>query len=373
MYISTALVLIITGFLERNEEVDRTLKALKLFAIWTVLFVCIGFNSWTPDYENYEIHFEQPDLGSDLTIYEPVFGLLMSFFRAFELQYSHFLLFCGFVIATLTTRIISLLTNQPLFAFSCYYLSPLFPNIVQTRSCLAFSIGLTAVLMARRRKSLGVIILTFASLIHVGVLPLYILIILNNGLYFLSCLRFLMLFLLIFAITYLIPVETIYSAAAEIHTKYEVLNEIYYSKINTIIYYAPVFLILIIPILDDYKNSLESEKESEMLGRMVSRKDIVTICKYAVLAMPLVLISRDFIRLSLNCLVFAYGYFLSRELKSATIDKWKNEVIQKIKLLSLVAIMYYCLNLHVNRGEYFEVIKNSFESNSMLKWITMQF
>jgi len=182
-----------------------------------------------------------------------------------------------------------------------------------------------------------------------------------------------MISLLLYLVLCLIPLDGVYEASMGMSSKFMTLSDISFSKQSTILYYAPVLLVFIISILVGGKPRRNLNNYLKQVEGRNSTDGVFKLCRFAVLTIPLTLVSRDFCRLSLNLLVFAYSYFLSGDFYTIKIDKWKDGLKLKIALLSLVVIVYYCLNLHVSHGEYFGVIRHSFESNLMLNWLGEQF
>jgi hypothetical protein len=354
------------GLLESAYNQSLETIKLKKIIVWAIIFTIVAFNSWSPDYDNYRQHFESAEFGDAPRILEPGFIWVMQGLNAIGVPFQGLLVFVGLVTATCQTKVLFSISRLPFLIFACNYMLPFFPNIVQLRSFIAFSLIMMALVMQNRQIKTSIVFALLAPLFHVGVIPLLPLFLIRKSILMTSSKIYWALLGVICIVGVLLPSQDARQIMIELNPKFSTLEEYSQTPLNTFILYSPIAIANVLLILHHEK----SKQKTITAPKIHERKtELIVFIKYATLTFPLVFVTRDFSRIIINFAVFAYGYLGIIAEEKPTVANSSRNALRRIGVLAFASVLFASQNLLVNGVENFQTIEKTFDSNHLFEYL----
>ncbi|TJZ60104.1 EpsG family protein [Sphingobacterium olei] len=367
MYYLIALFLLLLAFLEAVFK-NTILKLVFFYVAFAILFVLQAFNSWSLDQENYEGHFQYIYDESVRSTLEPAHILIIESVKFFGGSYADFVFLYGGLIMLCMFFFLKRISPLPAFVVSCLYIVPFYPNILQIRFFLAFSLFLIAILNFEKRKVVFYLFFVMAICSHFSLMIMAPFFLIRKFSFYENYIKTNILIFLGAMVLVFIPAGAILPLIQIVNPKYEYyLDLVSISRfLGTIALFLP-FFILSNFCLWHYKNRFKrienrvAEKYKNLLPltmQLIQYSNFIIIPQYFV---------RDFWRVSMNLSLFSFAY-----ISICIYYGWsKNYDISKVLLSRFliyiwVVFTFYLLFLMLNDGEYMTTIRRTIESNSVL-------
>lgn len=351
-------------------ESEFQFKGIRLFLFCSVcflFFVIQGFNTWSPDFENYIVHFEDIDneyVGKSL---EPMHIFLVYFVKAIGGNFTFFFTLYGFLIILFYMRVLNKLSPLPVFVLANFFLIPFFPNIVQIRFFLGMAFFMNAVLYEKNRFKFFVFLL-LAILSHYSFLVFLPFLILRKFSFFEDLKKNIVIVSVIAGLLFLVPNSLIEPYLVLINEKYVTYLDSNNSFSGTIVLFLPFFLANIFTL---YHYKKKYYKYNDYIP-VRYRQFIPIIIQLIHFSNYLILVQyfiRDFSRMSMNLYVLNLIYFsIILSFQKGNFDK-QRAFIYKALIFVWTLVCFSISFFLLNQGEYFEIIQKTFESNSIYGWL----
>ena len=369
MYYYLAVVLFILmlfeGFFNKVIVIQKT-----VFFITAILFIIIqGFNTWSPDMESYRIHFDDYDEDYVINSVEPLHIKIIEFVRWAGGDFKDFIFFYGLLIMSLFLFSIKKYSPLPVFLLLNFYFIPFFPDIVQIRVFLGFSVFLVA-LQYFNKNNIRFYVLYFISLLcHFALLIFLPFFFLRKMTFFSNQKNNNIIIITGSLLLLLVPKSFSEPLIVFINPKYSTFLEATSTYLGTIILFLPFFIINNIALyhFNTFYKNIKTEIDLKYRKNIPFFMQLIQYSNYMILPQYFI---RDFSRITMNLHILTLIYF-SYILYIGWSKKYNERKVVFYKSLFLVGsvLMFYFNFLLLNNGEYMEIIEKNFASNSILEKI----
>ena len=367
MYYFIALIFFLLSFFEAFFK-NTNIKLVFYYISFGLLFILQAFNTWSLDKENYEGHFYYISNDSLRASLEPMHIWIIELVKGTTGRFEDFIMLYGILIMFFLFFTVKRISPLPTFVISCIYIIPFYPDILQIRFFLAFSLFLVSILFFEKRKLVFYIFYGLAICSHFSLLIMIPFFIIrkfkfyenykkNNLIILFSC-----ILLTIVSSSVILPLVNLISPK---HAHYlELVSMTRF--LGTIALFLPFFLLNVFCIWH-YKNRFYqienkvSEKYRSIIPimiQLIQYSNFIIIPQYFV---------RDFFRVSMNLSILCYAY-----ISICIFYGWSHEYNTSRVFFSRFYIYiwgiftFYLLFLMLNNGEYMETVRRTIESNSIL-------
>jgi len=366
MYFFIFFLLFILTFLEFYLFKNKLLKIVSFIFVGFIFFSLLAFNIESPDLENYQFHYDNLDSDYVKIAIEPVIYYLMSFCNDIGFSFAQYQILLASLVIPLFLYSIYKYSPLPIFVLLNFYFIPFFPDIVQIRFFLGFSVFLYALQFFNNKKWLYYILLIFAILCHYSLILLLLFLIIKKFNWFKSQLRSNIIILLGMVFLLLIPRNIIDPWILLFNPKYLVYTDKEVGTfVGTIALFLPFFLINNIIIYFHSKNKLVNVTKIHTKNIPIFI-DLVRFANFTVLLQYFI---RDFSRITQNIHLILIIYLsIIIYLIKEKIVKFRMPIITlPIIIFFYTIFIFYIEFLMVNNFQYFEVIENTFSRNSLFQ------
>lgn len=184
MYFIIILIFIFLSYFEFYLDKKYFFRILTTFFAGLIFFILLGFNTYSPDLDNYKIHFADLDQDYIKLAVEPFIFFLMETCKNYGLTFEGYQLVFSFFTFSLFLYAIFKFSPFPTFVLFNFYFFPFFPDIAQMRFFLAFSVFLFSLQFYNEKKIYFYIFLILAILCHLSVIILLLFLLLRNFKFF---------------------------------------------------------------------------------------------------------------------------------------------------------------------------------------------
>ncbi len=362
MFFIISLLIGLFSFFEYQLSNIFKLRVFLLLIIAIIFFILFGYNSYSPDLENYKIHYDNFDQEYIKLRVEPAILILMKLSQYYGLNFQGYQILFAFL--TLSFFIYSIFKYSPLpiFVLFNFYFIPFFPDITQIRFFLGFSIFLYSLIYYQNNKLIYYLLFILSSMCHISLSILILFPFFRNLKFFKSQLSsnviILTLSILIMTIqkSAIAPLVFLFS---DKHDLYLESND--QTQIGTLILFIPFFIINNIIIVLDKKYSwrFESILEKKYLLNLKLLVDLIRFSNFVILFQLFV---RDFSRINYNLYVITIIYFTYL----IYYYKKKSKLIANFLIVFVILynlLLYYIQFYMLNNFQYYKIIKETYLSN----------
>lgn len=350
MYFVIAVFLFLLGIL---EIIYPKFKFLFLRISILLYFCIIGFNRWSPDYENYIRIFEKAEIYLKYKSYEIGFLKLIDILKKISINFYGFQIILSLIIIISLYKLLKNKSRYPVCCLSLYYLIPLYPNIVQLRQFLAFSFLYLALSLNlnSRMKGLYTIVTIFFHKSMFLILPIFYL---KKKKIFKNTKKYLFIVNLIFIFFIFLNIFNV-EKIVYLTLKFFGLTRYMESSLNQKTLIGDLFLIFPFFILSNIYFIFYSDLDKNDL-------EIVNYQKYIFIVFIFLLFYRDIIRFVYNIFFFYVIFYLNNLF-------YKKSKLKKIYIFLccyiVMIIIYYYQFLYINNGGYLEIISKTITTNGI--------
>jgi len=362
MFFLISILVGIFSYFEYHLSKIFKLRVFLLLIVGIFFFILFGYNSYSPDLENYKIHYDNFDQEYIKLRVEPAILMLMKVSQYYGLSFQGYQILFAFLTLSLFIFSIFKYSPLPIFVLFNFYFIPFFPDITQIRFFLGFSIFLFSLSYYQKNKLVYYLLLILSSMCHISLSILILFPIFRNFQFFKnqvsSNVIILTLSILIMTIqkSAIVPLVFLFS---DKHDLYLESND--QTQIGTLVLFIPFFIInnIIIFLDNKYSSRFEILLEKKYLLNMKLLVDLIRFSNFVILFQLFV---RDFSRINYNVYVIVIIYF------TYIIYYYKNRskliasfVIAAVILYNL--LLYYVQFYLLNNFQYFKVINETYLSN----------
>jgi len=348
---------------------EKYLFRMSLTFITSILFmVLLGFNSFSPDLDNYRIHYEDIDLEYIRLSIEPFMYYLMIISKNVGLSFEGYQLLFSLITFSFFTYSIFKYSPFPVFVFLNFFFIPFFPDITQARFFLGFTFFLFSLQFFNSKKWLFYFLLLIAILCHFSLLIVLVFLVIRRFKFFKSQFKSNSIIISGTALLLLIPQNNLEPLLILLNPKYSIYfdpnAEGLGTFIGTLALFIPFFILNNI-ILWHYHNRYSEDKILAKYSKNIPLFiELIQFFNYTILFQYFI---RDFSRITQNGLIIASIYV--SVVMYALIKEDKKPVAVVLAFVCYTIIIYYIQFLMVNKFQYFEVINQTFTSNHLFDYI----
>lgn len=367
MYFYICLIILLFSLFESIFKYQN--KAKKIFFIFSLilLFILIAFNTWSPDLESYKIHYKSYNEQFVKYSVEPLTLFIMKYANMLGFTFEQYQFFVAFIIIVLLYKSLVNYSPLPAFVLSCFYFIPFFPNVVQVRSFLAYSILIYALKFLNDKKIKFWTLFFLAFLAHYSVLIFLPLIFLRRFAFFKQVKT--NHYVIFFSVLLLLLVPKSFSEPliTYINPKYKLLLDQNNTFIGTLVLFIPFYIInsIVLNFHDkryktiEHKIDLKYKKVIPVLIELIQYANYTILFQYFIRDTSRITFLLHLSTLVYLSIVIFYGV-------SSVYSRQKVLFVRSMTLLWTVLIFYVNF-LMVNGGDYFKIIEKIFSSNSIFK------
>ncbi len=171
MYFFVILILCVLSFFEFKFKENYLFRILLSFLTASLFFTLMGFNSFSPDLENYRTHFDDLDQEYIQLAVEPFILFLMGTCKNMGLSFEGYQIFFSFFTFSLFAYSVFKYSPFPIFVTLNFFFHPFFfPDITQARFFLGFAFFLFSLQFFNSQKRVFYTLLLIAILCHFSLL-----------------------------------------------------------------------------------------------------------------------------------------------------------------------------------------------------------
>jgi hypothetical protein len=363
MYFLISLVFFVAMVFEFYGQKVYLFRVFLTILSALIFVVLSGFNSFSPDLENYKLHYEDIDQEYMKLILEPVIFYLMTFSKNIGLTFEGYQLLLSFIAYLLFGFSLFKYSPLPVFVFLNFFFIPFFPDIVQTRFFLGFAIFLFSLQFFYNKKWLFYILLLIAILSHFTFLVFVIFLLIRRFDFFKSQCKSNIVILLCVCFLSILPKNSTEHILLMINPKYIDYDGLV-TFAGTLVLFIPFFILNNV-ILWYHNKGFEIESIPKKYGLSIPLFiELLQFFNYMIILQYFI---RDFSRVTQNGLVVA-SIYISIIIHSLIISKriLFAEIIVLFTIFCSVTI-FITQFLIINRFEYFEVINKTVTSNRIFE------
>ncbi|MEN2415087.1 EpsG family protein [Flavobacterium mesophilum] len=329
-------------------------------------FILLGFNSFSPDLDNYKIHFQDLDQDYIKLAVEPFIFFIMETCKNMGLSFEGYQIM--FSLLTFSLFIFSIYKYSPLpvFVLLNFYFIPFFPDITQIRFFLGFTFFLFSLQFFNKRKWVFYSLIIIAILCHLSMVMMILFLLLRKFQFFKNQFKCNVIitvgtFLLLFIPKSIVnPLLNFIDPKLLIYAELDIVG----TFAGTIVLFFPFFIINngIIYFHKKYSAVYFSNLEEKYAKNIDLFIDLIQFSNFLILFQYFI---RDFSRINQNIHIIAIIYM---SIIAYVFIKRKFFFTAELIIGSVVfcnLILYYIQFLMVNNFEYFDVINKTFTSNHL--------
>jgi hypothetical protein len=373
MYFFIISILSLLFFFEFKFKDKYLFRILITFVTGLIFFVLLGFNSFSPDLELYQLHYEDLDQDYIKLSVEPFVYYLMTLFKNSGFSFEGYQLFFSFLVFSLFIHSIFKYSQLPVFVCLNFFFIPFFPDITQIRFFLGFAFFLFSLQFFHSKKLLFYFLLLIAILCHFSLLVVVIFLIIRKFHFFKSQIKSNIIIIIGVCVLLLVPKQLIEPLIILLNPKYLFYlenEEIAGTFIGTLVLFIPFFIVNNI-ILWHYNTKYDEEvipikyaKNIPLFIELIQFSNFMILLQYFI---------RDFSRISQNMLIIATIYFSVIICTLIGEKKMLAARVIAVGVLVSTIIIFYIQFLMINNFKYFEVIDKTFTSNYLFDSIVKFF
>jgi hypothetical protein len=367
MYFYICLILLTLSLIESLFKHEINIKRVLLIFSISLLFILIAFNTWSPDLDSYKLHYENYDEQYVKYSIEPLTLLIMNYANRFGLTFEQYQIFIAFIIVFLLYKSLVKYSPLPIFILGCFYFIPFYPNIVQLRSFLSYTILIYAFRFLNDQKIKFWILFLIAFLTHYSVLVFLPFILLKRFSFFYSVKKNHYIILISTLLLLFVPKSISEPIITFINPKYKLLLEEKNTFLGTLALFMPFYIInsLILNFHEKRYKFIEHKIDSKYKKHIPLLIQLIQYSNYTILFQYFV---RDTSRIT-YLLYLATLVYLSIILFYGVSKRYDEEKVTLLRVATVLwtILIFYVNFLMVNGGEYFKIIEKVFDSNSILK------
>jgi len=365
MYFVIALILFFLTVIESVIRKDVFLRRVLTFLAGICFFSLIGFNTWSPDLDNYRVHYANYDEEFIKLTIEPVFIFLMKMSNEYGLVFSQYIMLLGMIITFLLTYAIYKLSPLPVFVLTNFYIIPFYPDIVQLRFFFGFLLFVVGLLYFKKNKLIFLSFFTVACLSHYSILVFVLFFIIRKFSFFKSISKNNIIILTFVLILILIPKSITNPMIIYFNPKYEIYTDTENSYLGTVILFIPIYLLNLF-ILTHHKMKYVSVESRISKNYKVHIPILIQLIQFSNYIIIFQWFIRDFSRISMNINLFAIIYISIILVYGVGLVYSKHKaLLYKTVIFLFSIVLYYVSFLMINLGEYFQIIEKTMNSNSL--------
>jgi hypothetical protein len=370
MYFVNILILFIASYFEFFIYKKYLLKLITAFFIGILFFILLGYNTYTPDLNNYIIHYEDLDEDYIKLAVEPLILFLMETSKNYGLTFQGYQLVFSFLTFSIFFYSILKYSPLPVFVLFNFYFLPFFPDIAQMRFFLGFTMFLFSLQFYKNKKVLFYSYILLGILCHLSILIFLFFISIRNFKFFRkqSICNLIIIsgaFLLLFIPKSLFdPILFFINPKLVLYKDYDNVG----TYAGTIALFLPFFIInnFIIYFHNKYFIKYHFNLEKKYSINLSIFIDLIQFSNFMILFQYFI---RDINRITQNIHILSGIYFSI--LIYAFIRK---NLILKAKLtfvgfVFINLIIFYTQFLMVNNFKYFQVINRTITTNRIFDFI----
>lgn len=370
MYFFLILILGVLFFSEFRFREKYLFRMMLTLITGAVFIMLLGFNSFSPDLENYSLHYENIEEEYIKLSVEPFIYFLMTCSKNIGLSFEGYQLFYSLLVFSFFTYSIFKYSPFPVFVFLNFFFIPFFPDITQTRFFLGFTIFLFSLQFFSSKKWLFYSLLLIAILCHFSLLIVLIFLLIRRFNFFKSPLKSNLIIVFGVFLLFLIPKNILEPLLILLNPKYATYFDPNAEGLGTfagtLALFIPFFIVNNV-VLWHYHNRYSEDNLPEKYAKNIPLFiELVQFFNYIILFQYFI---RDFSRITQNGLIIASIYVSMVMYALIEENKKPVAVVLAFVFVSYTIIIYYIQFLMVNKFQYFEVINQTFTSNHFFDYI----
>ncbi|MDB4902488.1 MAG: hypothetical protein JWQ63_1769 [Mucilaginibacter sp.] len=367
MYFYIGLILLTLSIIESLFKYEIGIKRILLIFSISLFFILVAFNTWSPDLDSYKLQYQNYDEQYVKYSVEPATLFIMKYANIFGFTFEQYQIFIAFIIFLLLYKSLVKYSPLPVFILSCFYIIPFFPNIVQVRSFLSYSILIYALRFLNNQKIKFWMLFLVAFFIHYSVLVFLPFIFLKRFPFYNSVKKNHYIILIGTLLLLLVPKSISEPVLIFINPKY--LQNLKNSNtfLGTLTLFMPFYIINYFVLsfherkykFIEYKIDEKYKSYIPLLVQLIQYSNYTIIFQYFL---------RDTSRIT-YILYLATLIYLSIILFYGVSKKYNKKKVTflRVTVLLWTILIFYVNFLMINLGEYFKIIERVFDSNSIFK------
>jgi len=288
----------------------------------------------------------------------------MKYANIFGFSFEGYQIILASMIFILLYKSLTKYSPLPIFVLSCFYFIPFFPNIVQVRSFLSYSLLIYSLRFLDQHKMKFWILFVLAFLAHYSVLIFLPLVVLRRFSFFhvIKKNHFIILFSTLLLL--LIPKSVSEPLITYINPKYKIFLDQNNTFLGTLALFIPFYIVNSIVLSFHAKRykEIEHKIDSNYKKLIPLLIELIQYSNYTILFQYFV---RDTSRIT-YLLYFGTVIYLSIIIFYGVSRKYNRHEVLLFRTGTLLwtLVIFYVNFLMVNSGEYFKIIDKVFNSNS---------
>lgn len=326
------------------------------------LIIIQCFNTWSPDLENYQIHFELIENKYVRIVLEPLHIFIIEQLKNIGASFHTFIAIYGLLIMFPFLYFIKKSSPLPVFVLMVFFFIPFFPDIVQLRNFLSLSLFFIAIYFFEKKIILS-IFLVLAVLEHYSALILIVFFLVRKTNLLKNYKSCNIVIILGMALLMVVPRQISESVVVAINPKYGSYLEGTTTYLGTVALFLPFFLLnnFVLYHYNNYYSYIEDRVAEKYKRQIPLFIELIQYANYLILIQYFI---RDFSRITMNLSILSYIYISiilyygwsknSNELK---------QLLLRYSVLIWALITFVIVFLVLNEGEYMRIIEKTFSSN----------
>ncbi len=374
MYFFIIFILFFLSYFEFFLSKNYLPRILITLIAGLIFFILFGFNTYSPDLENYKNHFADLDQDYIKLAVEPFIFFLMETCKNYGLTFEGYQIVFSFFTFSLFLFALLKFTPLPIFVLFNFYFFPFYPDIAQMRFFLAFAIFLFSLQFFNNKKLFFYIFLILAILCHFSILIMLLFLVLRNFKFFknqITCNLIIIggVILLLFIpkniadpfLSLIDPKLLIYKESDNVGT-----------YIGTIALFLPFYILNNLVIYWHNKNYINNNfnlkgkhtKNISLFIELMQFSNFMILFQYFI---------RDINRITQNIHIILIIYLTIIAYSFIKKKQFFSGVLILIGFFFINLFIFYTQFLMVNNFEYFDVINKTFTNNSFFDYIVNLF
>ncbi|PIF60668.1 EpsG family protein [Flavobacterium sp. 11] len=364
MYFIISFILLFLSYFEFYLNKKYLFRITITFIVGLLFFILLGCNTFSPDLDNYKIHFEDLDQDYIKLRVEPFILFLMETCKNLGLSFQGYQLVFSFLTFSLFLYSIFKYSPLPVFVLFNFFFIPFFPDITQIRFFLGFTIFLFSLQFFKKKKLVFYILIVLAFLCHLSIFMMLIFLILRNFKFFRRQVTCNIIIIVGTCLLGLTPKSIIDPLLVLVDPKLLLYaeSEIVGTFAGTIALFLPFFIInnIVIYFHNKYSSVYYPLLEEKYVKNIPLFIDLIQFSNFMILFQYFI---RDFSRITQNIHIIVIVYL---SIIIYAFIKSKKRFSAKLIVIGVIFCnlsLFYIQFLMVNNFEYFEVINKTFTSN----------
>ena len=357
------IVLILLSIFESFFK-NLKLRHFLFFFVASIFFLLQCFNTWSPDFESYILHYDLVENDYVRSASEPIHIFIIEQSHALGFNFQQFFILYGILILTPFLLFVKKITPYPIFVLLLFYIIPFFPDIAQIRNFLAISLFFFGLLFYNNKKILFYLFFILSILSHYSMLSIAVFLLIKDLTFFKNYKKSNVIILTLMIFLTLVPKQLSDPIIIAINPKYSSYLETNSTYIGTVVLFLPFFLLnnFVIYHYNNHYKSIEAKIDNKYRKNLPIFISLIQYANYLIIFQYFI---RDFSRITMNLSILSYIY-----VSIMVFYGWKKNknnattFFIKFSLILWGILTYYLIFLMLNQGEYLKVIEKTFSSNS---------